>query len=270
MPSERRRGGTSRAVSRPTATASSKSRSSGSMARARSSAGLDGVDVAGAERRRRRPPARRPARAARAGPRGARASPGRPGGTSALTSSAMPPPISASSARANVTPSVGGCSVATSAAETAACWANIWPEPSSSATVMASATTSAELPRARAEHQDEQVAHRDAQRHADDDLHRPAPALAEREPERDDRRDRGEERLGVADHLRGDEPRADGRERDLRDGARRRASARSARTRADDARALGRLLEQGLGAIGSVRDGSATPVDAGRAVRTST
>ena len=60
-----------------------------------------------------------------------------------MTSSAVPPPIRASSALANVTPSVGGWSVATSAADTAACWANICPEPSSRATVMASATTRA-------------------------------------------------------------------------------------------------------------------------------
>ena len=69
--------------------------------------------------------------------------PGWTGRTSALIASAMLPPSSASTPRANETPPSGGCSVATSAAETAACWANIWPDPSSSATDIASATTSA-------------------------------------------------------------------------------------------------------------------------------
>src|SRR5829696_4538171 len=55
----------------------------------------------------------------------------------------MPPPSRASTARANDTPSSGGCKVATSAADTAACWANICPDPSSSATVIESETTTA-------------------------------------------------------------------------------------------------------------------------------
>ena len=71
----------------------------------------------------------------------------------------------------------GGRSVPTSAAETAACWANIWPEPSSSATAIESATTSAELPPARAEPDHEQVRDRDPERHAEDDLERAAAAL---------------------------------------------------------------------------------------------
>ena len=69
--------------------------------------------------------------------------PGWIGNTSAPTIRATPAPISASTARANVTPSVGGCSVATRAAETAACCANMTPEPSSRATLIVNPTTTA-------------------------------------------------------------------------------------------------------------------------------
>ena len=65
------------------------------------------------------------------------------GSTSALTMSAVEPPTSASSEREKSRPPSGGCSVATSAADTAACWANICPEPSSSATDIDSETTTA-------------------------------------------------------------------------------------------------------------------------------
>ena len=62
---------------------------------------------------------------------------------SALTISATPPPTSASSERAKSKPSVGGCSVATSAADTAAWVASICPLPRKIATDVASSTTSA-------------------------------------------------------------------------------------------------------------------------------
>ena len=67
---------------------------------------------------------------------------GSAGRTSALTSSATPPPVSASRKRSKVTPSVGGCSVATSAAETAAWVASICPLPRKIASAVASITTS--------------------------------------------------------------------------------------------------------------------------------
>ena len=67
---------------------------------------------------------------------------GSAGRTSALTSSATLPPVSASRKRSKVTPSVGGCSVATSAAETAAWEASICPLPRKIASAVASITTS--------------------------------------------------------------------------------------------------------------------------------
>ena len=161
----------------------------------------------------------------------------------------MLPPSSASTARANETPPSGGCSVATSAAETAACWANIWPEPSSSAIDIDSATTSASCHQPVAEPDHEQVGDRDPERHAEHDLDRPPAALALRQAERDHRRDRREERLRVADDLGRDEPRERRGERRLQDRARGVAQPLGARPRGQP-RALGRLLDQRLGALG--------------------
>ena len=68
------------------------------------------------------------------------------GSTTALTSSATAAPISASSEREKLKAPVGGCRVATSAADTAACVASSVPLPRKMATDVASSTTTPAAP----------------------------------------------------------------------------------------------------------------------------
>jgi hypothetical protein len=111
-----------------------------------------------------------------------------------------------------------------------------------------------ELPGARAEHQDEQIADGDPERDADDDLEGAPAALAERQSERDDRRDGREERPRVADDLGGDEPGDQRGQRDLDDRPGGERDSIRARARGGP-RPLRRLLEQGLGAIAQAPGG---------------
>ena len=152
-----------------------------------------------------------------------------------------PPPTSVDEARAREAVA-GGCSVATSAAETAACWAKIWPEPSTQRRT-SRATTSASCPSPGAE-RITRVGDRDPERDAQDHLDRAPAALALREPERDDRGDRSEERracptTSVANSL------GDDRGQRRLEERRRVAEPLGPRARRD-ARAFGRLLEQGV------------------------
>ena len=78
-----------------------------------------------------------------------------------------------------------------------------------------------QLQHADADAGDQQVADRDPQRHADDQLDRAPSAREVRGADRDDRRDRREVRLRMAEHVPRDEPRRPGGERRLRDRQRR-------------------------------------------------
>ena len=255
--------GSSRAVSRPTTSASSSSRPRSSIARPRSSAASTALAVARlrAPRRRRRAPRRARASTGPAASRTIR--PGWTGRTSALTASATPPPISASTARANETPPSGGWSVATSAAETAACWANMLPgaeqqrRRSSRARPPGRAATSP-MPSSMTSRSATAMPERDAQ----DDLDGAPAALALREPERDHRRDRGEERVRDARRSRWRAARRSPRRASPGGSRARRCGTRSARVRADSRERSAASSSSGCARSVRLRCGSATAPDA--------
>ena len=109
-----------------------------------------------------------------------------------------------------------------------------------------------ELGGARADLQHEQVGDRDAQGDAERDLRRPPAALADGDPERDDRRDGGEERALVTEHLGGEHPGDRRRHGGLEDRPPRQPKALHARA-PGHLRALRGLLDQRRGAIGERR-----------------
>ena len=180
--------------------------------------GLQSVELARPQRARaRRPPASR-ASMASATSRSVAASSsstgsaarrtiftGSAGSSSALTSSAIPPPISASMKRAPEKRWLAGWSVATSTPETAAWVAKIWPLPRKTAALIASSTTTASGTAPGPISRTRRVGDPDPDRDAERELDRAAAALADGDPERDDRRDRREERLAVPGHLGGDQ-----------------------------------------------------------------
>ena len=112
------------------------------------------------------------------------------GAITKFSSSATPQPISASAARVNDRPSVGGCSVTTRIADTAAWVTSSGPPPRKTAIARGQEDDPDQLRGARAELEDQHVGQRDAQRHAERQLDRAVQPRPDRQPERDDRRDR--------------------------------------------------------------------------------
>ena len=89
------------------------------------------------------------------------------------------------------------------------------PDDTTIAMAIASTTTTAICHGAGAEHGDDEVADEHADRHADGHLDDAPQPLAVGQAEAEDRRDRREERGGVAEHLARDEPRDEHADADL-------------------------------------------------------
>ena len=183
-------------------------RASASRAIARSTSPSVSTSAAPAQQLRR-PCAPPPPTAPAAGAAGAR-------GTTVAASSATAPPTRASGQRVNPGPGRGAGSTTTID------WTAAWvtksrPASSRNAVDIDERHHHGELPGAGAEQQHEEVGDEHPDGHAQGHLGDPAQPLAVGGAQAQHRRDRGEERVGVTEQLRGDQPGQARRERALRD-----------------------------------------------------